>query len=240
MAATGSGKIGKLHPNGNARLSTQFDRRFNKILVHATDVFYKKGYEGASMRDLSRTSGMSLAGMYYYFESKERLLYHIQKHTFGTIVRQLRERLEHENDPEQRVRLFILNHLQYSLANPKAMKVLSHEDDVLKNGLGAEIAVMKRQYYSICVDLLQQLKRAQRGEFPTRAAVLSLFGMMNWIYTWYNPRVDGNAEELARQMGDIFLNGISRSGPPSMLRKSDQSRRAKSNKADRRRRTAWQ
>jgi hypothetical protein len=35
-----------------------------------------------------------------------------------------------------------------------------------------------------------------------------LFGMMNWIYTWYNPRVDADAAELAREMADIFLNGI--------------------------------
>jgi hypothetical protein len=33
--------------------------------------------------------------------------------------------------------------------------------------------------------------------------------MMNWIYTWYNPRVDADAEELSRGMGDIFLRGIS-------------------------------
>ncbi len=38
--------------------------------------------------------------------------------------------------------------------------------------------------------------------------MLSLFGMMNWIYTWYNPRVDADAAELAREMGDIFLQGI--------------------------------
>jgi len=36
--------------------------------------FGRKGYEGASMRDLSRATGMSLAGLYHYFESKERLL----------------------------------------------------------------------------------------------------------------------------------------------------------------------
>jgi hypothetical protein len=40
-------------------------------------------------------------------------------------------------------------------------------------------------------------------------AVLSLFGMMNWIYTWYNPRIDADAEGLSRGMGDIFLQGIS-------------------------------
>src|SRR2546429_2182416 len=53
---------------------SRFDRRLSSILAHATNVFYEKGYEGASMRDLSRASGMSLAGMYHYFESKEKLL----------------------------------------------------------------------------------------------------------------------------------------------------------------------
>ena len=160
------------------------------------------------MRDLSRTSGMSLAGLYYYFQSKERLLYQIQKHTFSTIVERLRERLENQDDAEQRIRHFILNHLEYSLANPKAMKVLSHEDDVLKNSLGTEVAAIKRDYYRICVGLLEELKRRRGLEFNSRVAVLSLFGMMNWIYTWYNPRVDSNAKDLAQQMGDIFLNGI--------------------------------
>jgi AcrR family transcriptional regulator len=187
---------------------TRFDRRLAKILSHATDVFYEKGYEGASMRDLSRASGMSLAGMYYYFESKERLLYLIQKHAFTTIMERLRERLKEESGPEQRIRIFILNHLEYFLANQKAMTVLSHEDDVLKNNLGAEIVALKREYYRICLDLMDSFKQAKGLEFSSRIAVLSLFGMMNWIYTWYNPRVDGDADELARQMGDTFLQGI--------------------------------
>jgi TetR/AcrR family transcriptional regulator, cholesterol catabolism regulator len=187
---------------------TRFDRRLSEILAHATDVFCRKGYEGASMRDLSRATGMSLAGLYYYFQSKERLLFLIQKHTFTTIVERLKARLEKLNNTEERIRIFILNHLEYFLANQAAMKVLSHEDDALKNGLGSEIAVIKRQYYRICVSLLDDLKRERGMEFSTRIAVLSLFGMMNWIYTWHNPRVDANAEQIARQMGDIFLRGV--------------------------------
>jgi AcrR family transcriptional regulator len=187
---------------------TRFNRRLAKILVHATDVFYQKGYEGASMRDLSRASGVSLSGLYYYFESKEKLLYLIQKHTFTTIVDQLRERLKDVADPELKIRVFILNHLEYFLANQKAMKVLSHEDDVLKNGYGNEIAAIKREYYRICVGLLDDLQRAKGLEFSSRLAVLSLFGMMNWIYTWHNPRIDADAGELADQMGDIFLKGV--------------------------------
>lgn len=166
------------------------------------------------MRDLARYSGISLSGLYYYFESKEKLLYLIQKHTFSTIVERLRQRLDEVSDPEQRIRVFILNHLEYFLANRKAMKVLSHEAEVLKDGFGAEIAAIKREYYGVCVGLLDDFQRAKRLEFSSRMAVLSLFGMMNWIYTWYNPRVDGNAEALAEQMGNIVLNGIMHGSKP--------------------------
>src|ERR1700730_18466116 len=178
-------------------LETRFDRRLAKILVHATDVFYENGYAAASMRDLSRASGVSLSGLYYYFESKEKLLYLIQRETFTTIVARLRERLENVHDPAERIRMFILNHLEYFLTNQKAMKVLSHEDEVLKNDFASEIAAIKREYYRICMELLDNYKRENGLEFSSRTAVLSLFGMMNWIYTWYNPRVDADAKELA-------------------------------------------
>jgi AcrR family transcriptional regulator len=198
------------HSPPGAENNSRFDLRLAQILEHATHVFCDKGYEGASMRDLSRASGMSLAGMYYYFESKERLLYLIQKHTFSTIVERLREGLKGVADPEQRIRIFILNHLRYFLANQKAMKVLSHEDDALKNGFGEEIAAIKRDYFRTCVGLMDDYKEARGLEFSSRRAVLSLFGMMNWIYTWYNPRVDGDSRQLAREMGDIFLRGVGR------------------------------
>src|SRR5271154_7212663 len=192
--------------------ATRFDRRLAQILSHATDVFCEKGYEGASMRDLSRARGMSLAGLYYYFESKERLLFLIQKHTFSTIVRRLKVRLEGVDDPEQRIRIFVLNHLEYFLANQAAMKVLSHEAEVLKNGFASELAAIKREYYRICVGLLDDLKRDRGLQFSTRIAVLSLFGMMNWIYTWHNPRVDADAASIAGEMGDVFLRGVMADG----------------------------
>jgi AcrR family transcriptional regulator len=157
---------------------------------------------------------MSLAGLYYYFESKERLLFLIQKHTFTTILKRLKTRLADVDAPEARVRAFIGNHLEYFVSNQRGLKVLSHEDDSLKNGLGSEIAGIKREYYRICLDLMEDLRRERGLDFNARTAVMSLFGMINWIYTWYNPRVDGSAEILAEQMGDIFLNGIAHGGKP--------------------------
>jgi AcrR family transcriptional regulator len=210
---------------------SRYARRLEEILAHATEVFYGKGYEGASMRDLSRATGMSLAGLYYYFESKEKLLYLIQKHTFSTIIERLRDRLAAANDPEQRIRIFIQNHLEYFLANQKGMKVLTHEDEALKDKYADEVRTLKREYYRICVGLVEDfLKTGSAGrprpagdakrrsdedhsDVTPRIAVLSLFGMINWIYTWHNPRVDADAGALAQQMGNIFLDGIRANDP---------------------------
>jgi TetR/AcrR family transcriptional regulator, cholesterol catabolism regulator len=202
---------------------SRFDRRMAELLEHATDVFFERGYEGASMRDLSRASGMSLAGLYHYVDSKERLLYLIQRHTFATILERLHERLEGEMDPVTRLRIFIRNHLEYFLANMKAMKVLSHEDDVLTGDYGEQVQTIKREYYRICLDLVSKARssgngtensrRDGRGE--DRTAVVILFGMMNWLYTWYNPKIDGGADELTEQMTAIFLHGLLHGAPIS-------------------------
>lgn len=219
-------------PNPELPQDSRFDRRLAEILDYATEVFAEKGYEGASMRDLSRLSGISLAGLYYYFESKEKLLYFIQQHTFTTIIERLHERLATSNDPEERLRIFVHNHVDYSVAKQKAMKVLSHEDDVLKDGYGAELAAVKREYYRICVGLAEDLAKAEGlntisadGGIDTRTAVMGLFGMMNWLYTWYKPRVDPDADLLAREFSDIFLGGI-RSSRGGGTRSADGQKKA--------------
>jgi len=213
---------------------SRFNRRLTEILAHATGVFCEKGYEGASMRDLSRASGMSLAGLYHYFGSKERLLYLIQKHTFSTIIRELKRRLKATTDPATRIRIFIQNHLEYFVANQSGLKVLAHEDEALKNGFNSEIAAIKREYYRTCLGLMEDLKRKHKLDFNSRIAVMSLFGMINWIYTWYRPRQDGAAKDLAQRMSAIILSGVGcRSSQAA--RKGSQTRQPSSSRSARKR-----
>ena len=62
------------------------------------------------------------------------------------------------------------------------------------------------------------MKSARGLQLSTRIAVLSLFGMMNWIYTWHKPRVDADAAEIAGQMGDLFLRGVIAGGKAGKTR----------------------
>jgi AcrR family transcriptional regulator len=175
-------------------------------LHHAAVVFAECGFEGASMRDLSRASGVSLSGLYYYAESKQKLLYLIQYTAISKVLENLNERLTGMETPEERLGKFVQNHVQYFLAHPAEMKVLSHEEEALEEPYRREVAALKRRYYHMGRDIFSELAAAP--SLNPRVAVLSLYGMMNWICKWHNFRIDPGAEELARAISEIFLRGV--------------------------------
>src|SRR5579859_3093503 len=89
-AASRRAQTNGFHADG---ADSRFDRRLAGLLGHAADVFCEKGYAAASMRDLAKACKMSLAGLYHYCDSKEELLFLIQRHTFSTITARTRARL---------------------------------------------------------------------------------------------------------------------------------------------------
>lgn len=200
---------GKRSPVRGTRGSRSYDRKLDTILRQAAAVFRARGYHQASIRDIARATGVSLAGLYYYFSSKDELLYLIQRHSFETILATAREALQGLESPEQRLRTFVRLHLQFFLDHPNEMKVLTHEEEWLGKERGREVRAIKRTYYQLCLEQVEALKRARGlAGLNTRLAVLALFGMMNWIYTWYNPKVDPAAPACADAMAGIFLRGI--------------------------------
>ena len=197
----------RLRPSGSTRES--YDRKLDAILRQAAAVFRSRGYHQASIRDIARAAGVSLAGLYYYFSSKEELLFLIQRHAFESILAAARDGLRDLKSPEERLRALIRLHLQFFLDHPNEMKVLTHEEEWLGRDRSREVRAIKRAYYQICLEQVEELKQVfgLRG-LNSRLAVLSLFGMMNWIYTWYNPKVDPAAPGCAEAMADLFLHGI--------------------------------
>jgi len=189
------------------------EAKLQHILRTASQVFAQHGFEGTSMRDISRASGVSLAGLYYYFDSKQHLLYLIQSTTFTFVLESLRSRLLGVHEPAERLHFLVLNHIEYFLSHPNEMKVLSHEEDALGDPYREKVQAIKRRYYALAREIFDSL--ASEGLAPgihPRVAVLSLFGMMNWTYKWHKPGVDPDAAELTAAIVGLFLHGVLPSG----------------------------
>jgi len=189
------------------------EAKLQHILLHSAAIFARQGFEGTSIRDISRATGVSLSGLYYYFESKQKLLYLIQNTSFTFIVERLQKRLDRVYEPEVRLRTLVQNHIEYFLSHPNEMKVLSHEEEALESPYREEVAAIKRRYYALARTIFDGLKsEGLASGVNARVAVLSLFGMMNWIYKWHKPKLDPNAEELTNAIVGIFLYGVRRAG----------------------------
>jgi AcrR family transcriptional regulator len=185
------------------------DARYEQILKVAAKVFFDRGFDRASIRDIARDSGMSLAGLYYYFRSKEELLFLIQEQVFSDLLAGAKDRLDGETDPVKRIELFIGHHMGFFVRNITEMKVLSHEYERLEGEHHARIAALRREYYGFAEGHVDAaLKARNRKGVNARIASLSLLGMMNWLYTWYRPNRDGTPEDVAAQMARLYLRGL--------------------------------
>jgi AcrR family transcriptional regulator len=183
------------------------DEKLALILRSAAAIFAEKGYHQASIRDISRATGISLSGLYYYVRSKEEILFRIQEHAFATVLDNLQRLLQDGGSAEEKLRRLVENHLRFFVNDMQEMKVLSHEATALTGEARRRVNSLKRRYTDLCMELLRQIEPRKSPE-DLRVATFALFGMMNWIYNWYRPGRDLQVQELAAEMTRIFLKGF--------------------------------
>jgi AcrR family transcriptional regulator len=194
----------------NPKLRARYDEKLEFILRTASSIFAEKGYHPTTMRDISRATGVSLAGLYHYCESKEELLFLIQDNCFGRVLERLEERLSETKNAQDKLRVFIENHLSFFAANMAEMKVLSHEGRSLVGERHQDVAVKKREYTNRVRQILDELQssRADQQRVDLTVATYGLFGMLNWIYNWYDPTGSLKVNELAQNVTRLFLGGF--------------------------------
>ena len=190
---------------------SRYDQRLEFILRTASRIFAEKGYHSTSMRDISRETKISLAGLYHYCRSKDELLFLIQDNCFGRVVERLEVRLKETTGPVEKLRVVIENHLSFFAANMAEMKVLSHEAESLAGEMYEHVAGKKQEYTRLVRSILAELQHQHTGskqQIDLTIATYALFGMMNWIYNWYDPKGKVKVHELADNITRLFLGGF--------------------------------
>ena len=190
--------------------SSRHDQKLELILRTSARIFAEKSYHSTSMRDISRATGVSLAGLYHYCKSKEELLFLIQDHCFGRVLERVEERIRGVGDPFEKLRIFIDNHLSFFAANMAEMKVLSHEAESLAGDLHRKVSTRKEKYAKLARRILRDIQESQpaNARIDLTVATYALFGMMNWIYNWYDPGGKLSVNQLVDNITNLFLHGF--------------------------------
>ncbi len=180
-----------------------------EIRKRAAEVFAEQGYDAASIRDVARAAGLSLAGLYYYYQGKDAILFEIQHEAFRTLLEQHAEALAGVKEPQQKLRRVIDAHLAFFAGNIAEMKVMARESEQLTGKFAEKVGEQRRRYVRLVRGILDEIATHHPlRDVPVPVAVFLLFGMMNWLYTWYDPERDGSPERLANAVHRIFLHGL--------------------------------
>ncbi len=179
------------------------EQKFDNILDAVAKVVSEKGYGGAAMRMVAKEANISLAGMYYYFSSKDEMLFRIQYETFRSIVDTLKIKLKQAKTDKEKIRAIVENHVSHFTKDMNRLKVCVHELESLKGEYYQRVLDVRRDYFKLVKDTVESITNKDGY-----IASLLLFGMINWIYTWYRPRGRIKKEDLINQTVNIFLNGI--------------------------------
>ena len=190
----------------------RYDEKLVQILQSACGIFAEKGYHHASVRDVAAATGVSPAGLYSYFRSKDELLFLILDHCLGSLLGEVHSAVQGVKDPRERLRLVIHAHLAYLSENRPQMRVLAQEWETLGGEFRKKILGRQREYAAVVIRILKGIRPGlPRREL--RASAMALFGMLTWTFQWYLPERDLSSHDLAQHFAGIFLEGfIPRSG----------------------------
>lgn len=163
------------------------EERWVELVEAATQVFYEKGYDGASLQDIADRLGMLKGSLYYYIQSKEDLLFDVIHTVHQDGMAALHARTEVLGDPLHRLENAIIGHVEHLCRNIIPTAVFLHELDELPLERRQEILGSEHAYQGVFRELIMEAQGQGlvRPDVEPRLAALAILGSTNWVYRWY-------------------------------------------------------
>jgi AcrR family transcriptional regulator len=196
------------------------EERWAELIEVATQVFYEKGYDGASLQDIADRLGMLKGSLYYYIQSKEDLLFDVISTVHQDGMAALQARTEVVGEPLDRLENAIVGHVEHLCRNLVPTAVFLHELSALPVERRQEILGSEHAYQGVFRELINvaQDQGLVRPDVDPRLAALAILGSTNWVYRWYQSGGIFTPEQIGVGMAAMAVRGIA---TEDALRKRD-------------------
>ena len=186
--------------------------KLDKLLSASAALMASRGFSQTSIRDVASETGFSLGGMYYYFKNKEDLLFLIQEKTFGALLEMQEQAVAAGGTPAARLQRLIKNHLAYFISHFNELKVCTYELESLQGDRYENVAQLRRRYFLCMARVVGEMDGVNADQVEhdrrVRHRTLFIFGMLNWVFMWYDPEKDDPVEKLGAEMVAMVMNGL--------------------------------
>jgi AcrR family transcriptional regulator len=190
--------------------AARYDAKRREVVDIAARVFAEKGYHATSIDDLVAATGLQRGGLYHYIEGKQDLLVAIHERFIAPLLANAREIVARELPPDEALRE-LARALMHDIANYRdQVTVFLHEwREMQRDPAWRRIREERREFEGIIESVL--VRGTREGIFAVeepRLASLAFLGMLNYSYTWLDPRGDRSPDEIAERFAGYFLSGV--------------------------------
>ncbi|MDI1265980.1 MAG: TetR/AcrR family transcriptional regulator [bacterium] len=204
--------------------SENYDGIHLGILTNAARLFSAQGYMRASIADLADACKLSRGALYHYFDSKEAILFAILDAHIREMIAHVETAVAAGGPTLTQFQNVIRAVVEVNAKSPHEQRVLIHDLSFLSEDEQKIIKDLERQLVDIVTDLLVRLDAEGRIIRRTKKIyTMILFGIINYTYTWYDPKGGIGPQEFADMAVELFLQGFA---PEAMAKSSRASDRA--------------
>jgi AcrR family transcriptional regulator len=181
-----------------------------RILQEAAILFARTGFDASSLTDLAEETGISKAGIYHYFKTKQGVYDAIILETLQGLYDHVSAVVATAEAPHERLRAFMRAHADFFERNYWAFCAMLVSFAGMHAPQPRQEAVDLRERYE---HLLREILSdgVAHGAFRatdsagTGRAVLS---MLNWMVRWFRPGGPQSAAEVALEYADLLFRGL--------------------------------
>jgi AcrR family transcriptional regulator len=192
----------KRAPNGGAEDVAAPER----LLAAAIEAFGERGYNATTTREIAERAGMSPAGMYIHFQSKQDILYQVARRGHAAVLEVVEEALAADAPPDEQVRRFVQAFTAWHAWNHRSARVQQYELHALARDHFDEIRSVRSRFGHM---LKQELRRGVgSGTFTIQnldTTALAILSLGIDVARWYRDGIDPEPDELGRRYADLVL-----------------------------------
>ncbi|KMZ41012.1 MULTISPECIES: TetR/AcrR family transcriptional regulator [Bacillales] len=184
-----------------------------RIIETSMRLFEANGYHKVTVDQIVKESGTSKGGFYHNFKSKDELLYIIHDQFITYVLEKAEEAYEKWDTPTERLQAIVKSFVMMIDLYRSQVTIFYQESLFLAPEYYTDIETKRDRYKQIMFTVISDgIESGEfRPELPVPIVSMAIFGMVNWIYKWYQKSGTYSIEQIADIYADMVLHSVLKS-----------------------------
>ncbi|MCU1536522.1 MAG: transcriptional regulator, TetR family [Humibacillus sp.] len=196
-------------PRATAVLPDPDASTVERLLSAAANAFADKGFHATTTRDIASGAGLSPAGVYVHFGSKEELLFALSRSGHESALRLLRGAIADAPTPGRQLEAVMARFSEWHAEQHQVARVVQYEHHHLTAEHHAEVLALRKEMDALVRDVLE--RGVADGSFAvdvgagTSATALALLSIVVDVARWYSPTIRRTPAEIGATNAALAL-----------------------------------